>query len=182
MSRESVVAKRYARALFELAQQQSVVAEAGEQLKLVVDALTSDADIRKFLGVPNIDVTKKIELIKSVISDKVSALVLHTVELLITRGREEALGSVYEAYTRIAGEALGQAQATVYTAMQLTDEELSKVEETFGALAGKKIKAEQVVDASLLGGVQVRIGDRLYDGSLSGKLARLEQSLKTQAM
>jgi len=182
MSRESVVAKRYARALFEVAQQQNVIAEVEQQLKLVVEALTGDAEIRKFLSFPNIDVTKKIELIKSAISDKVSAVVLHTIELLIERGRQGAIGDVYEAYTKIAGEALGEAHAVVFTAQRLSAEELAKVESTFGALAGKRIKAEQIVEPALLGGVQVRIGDRLYDGSLSGKLARLEQSLKNQAM
>lgn len=182
MSRGSVVAKRYARALFEIAQQQGVIAEVEQQLELVAAATAGDAEIRRFLAFPNIDVTKKVELIKSAISEKVSALVLHTIELLISRGRQEAIGDVYEAYTKIAGEALGQAHAVVYTAKQLSAEELAKVEATFSEIAGKKIKAEQFVEPALLGGVQVRIGDRLYDGSLSGKLARLEQSLKTQAM
>jgi F-type H+-transporting ATPase subunit delta len=52
------------------------------------------------------------------------------------------------------------------------------VEASFGKLSGKKIIAEQIVEPALLGGVQVRIGDRLYDGSLSGKLDRLQKSFK----
>lgn len=182
MSRESVVAKRYAKALFELAQQQNTIAEVEQQLKLVVQALDGDASISSFLGFPNIDTTKKTALIKGALSGKISDAVLNTLELLIARGRHEAIGAVYEAYTKIAGEALGQAQATVYTAKLLNADELAKVVEKFSAVAGKKIVAEQVVDSSLLGGVQVRIGDRLYDGSLSGKLSRLEKSLKSQAL
>ncbi|MBW7475074.1 F0F1 ATP synthase subunit delta [Paenibacillus oenotherae] len=182
MSRESVVAKRYAKALFELAQQQNVVAEVEQQLKIVVQALEGDAEIRSFLGFPNIDTSKKTALIKGALSGKVSDVVLNTLELLIARGRQGAIGAVYEAYTKVAGEALGQAHAIVYTAKLLTADELAKVVEKFSAVAGKKIVAEQVEDSSLLGGVQVRIGDRLFDGSLSGKLARLEKSLKTQAL
>jgi F-type H+-transporting ATPase subunit delta len=60
----------------------------------------------------------------------------------------------------------------------LSDAELAEVEVSFGKLSGKKIVAEQIVKPDLLGGVQVRIGDRLYDGSLSGKLERLQKSFK----
>ncbi|MBM7566537.1 F0F1 ATP synthase subunit delta [Paenibacillus sacheonensis] len=182
MSRESVVAKRYAKALFELAQSSNAVADVETQLKVVVEALTGDAQIRKFLALPNVEVSQKIAIIKGALSDKVSVMVLNTVELLIVRGRQGAIGSVYEAYTKVAGEALGQARATIYTAKSLSSEELSKVSAQFGELVGKRIIANQIVEPALLGGVQVRIGDRLYDGSLSGKLARLEQALKTQAL
>ncbi|MFC4812668.1 F0F1 ATP synthase subunit delta [Paenibacillus sp. GCM10023250] len=182
MSRENAVAKRYAKALFELAQENNAVADVEKQLKIVVDALTEDAQIRKFLALPNVEVGQKIAIIKGALSDKVSVMVLNTVELLIVRGRQGAIGEVYEAYTKVAGEALGQAHATIYTAKSLTNEELSKVSAQFGELVGKRIIAKQIVEPALLGGVQVRIGDRLYDGSLSGKLARLEKALKSQAL
>lgn len=182
MSRESVVAKRYAKALFELAQSNNAVADVEKQLKIVVDVLSGDAQIRKFLGLPNVEVSKKIEIVRGALSDTVTVMVLNTVELLIIRGRQDAIAEVYEAYTKVAGDALGQAHATIYTAKSLSAEELSKVSAQFGTMIGKRIIAKQIVEPALLGGVQVRIGDRLYDGSLSGKLARLEQALKTQAL
>lgn len=182
MSQGSVVAKRYAKALFEIAQQNKAVADVERELEIVADAIAGDAEIGKFLAFPNIETGKKIALIKSALSDKISVTVLNTLELLISRGREGQIGDVYEAYTKIAGEALGQSRATVYTAKLLTSAELARVEAQFGAIAGKKIVAEQIEKPELLGGVQVRIGDRLYDGSLQGKLTRLEQSLKTQAL
>ncbi|WP_028608300.1 F0F1 ATP synthase subunit delta [Paenibacillus harenae] len=178
MSRDTVVAKRYAKALFELAAQQQLVSEVEAQLKLIVETLEQDEDVLKFLSLPNIDTDKKIALLKTAFGDRVSVLVLNTVELLITRGREDVIAEVYEAFVKIAGEALGQAHATVYAAKALTDEELAGVAAEFGQLTGKTIIAEQIVEPSLLGGMQVRIGDRLYDGSLSGKLERLQKSFK----
>jgi F-type H+-transporting ATPase subunit delta len=182
MSREGVVAKRYAKALFELARQNNAIADVEKQLKLVVEAFAGDADIRKFLGLPNVEVSKKIAIIKGALSDKVSVIVLNTLELLIIRGRQNSIGQVYEAYLKVAGDALGEAHATVYSAKSLSNEELAKVAAQFGTIVGKRIIAKQIVEPALLGGVQVRIGDRLFDGSLSGKLARLEQSLKTQVL
>lgn len=178
MSRDTVVAKRYAKALFELAAQQQAVSDVEAQLKLIAETLEQDQDIQKFLSLPSIDPDKKIALLKTAFGDRVSVLVINTLELLITRRRQDVIGEVYEAFTKIAGEALGQAHATVYSAKALTDEELAGVAAEFGQMTGKKIIAQQVVEPSLLGGLQVRIGDRLYDGSLSGKLERLQKSFK----
>jgi len=182
MSRASVIAKRYATALFEVAKQENNVSAVEEELKSVVAALNADPAIQRFLGFPNIAAAKKIELLKNALAGKVSQPVLNTLDLLVERGRQDAIAQVSEAYSRIAGEALMQADATVYTAKPLSEVELAKVEAQFGAIVGKRIRATQVEDPSLLGGVKVRIGDRLYDGSLSGKLARLEKALQSQAL
>ncbi|PZD97784.1 F0F1 ATP synthase subunit delta [Paenibacillus sambharensis] len=179
MSRETVIAKRYAKALFEVAKQQNGVAGVEQELKLVADSIAKDPQIVAFLSYPNIESEKKVALIKQALQGKISQDVLNTLELLIERGRQDAIGSVYDAYTKIAGEALGQAHATVYTAKPLDTEEMNKIASRFSAIVGKMIVAEQVVDPSLLGGIKVRIGDRLYDGSLSGKLERLEKAIKS---
>ncbi|MHA6481385.1 F0F1 ATP synthase subunit delta [Paenibacillus sp. strain BS8-2] len=178
MSRDTVVAKRYAKALFELASAEGTASEVEAQLKLIADALKQDAGIEKFLSLPNIDSETKLAVLKSGFGDKVSVLVLNTLQVIVSRRRQSIIGEVYEAYTKIAGEALGQAHATVYSASQLTAEEFAGVVAEFSTITGKKIIAEQSVDPSLLGGIQVRIGDRLYDGSLSGKLDRLQKTFK----
>ncbi|WP_424766601.1 F0F1 ATP synthase subunit delta [Paenibacillus sp. sgz302251] len=178
MSRDTVVAKRYAKALFELASQQQVVAEVEAQLKLVAESIEQDQEIQKFLSLPNVEAEKKAALLKSAFGDHISALVLNTLELLISRRRHGVIAAVYAAYTKIAGEMLGQAHATVYSAKRLSEEELAVVAAQFGQLTGKTIIAQQILEPELLGGVKVRIGDRLYDGSLSGKLDRLQKSIK----
>jgi F-type H+-transporting ATPase subunit delta len=178
MSRDAVVAKRYAKALFEVAEKQQVVSEVEEQLKLIVQALEQDADVQKFLSLPSIDPERKVAVLKAAFGDRVSALVLNTIQILISRRRQDVIAEVYAAYTKVAGDSLGQAHATVYSAKVLSDDELAGVAAQFGQLTGKTIIAQQVVEPALLGGVQVRIGDRLYDGSLSGKLERLQKSFK----
>lgn len=178
MSRDTVVAKRYAKALFELASAEGTASEVEAQLKLIADALKQDEQIEKFLSLPSVDPAAKLAVLKSAFGDQVSVLVLNTLQVLVSRRRQAIIGDVYESYTKIAGEALGQAHATVYSARPLTGEEFAGVVAEFGSITGKKIIAEQTVDPSLLGGIQVRIGDRLYDGSLSGKLDRLQKTFK----
>lgn len=182
MSRDTVVANRYAKALFDLAAAGGVVSQVEQELKLVVDALTGNEELVKFLDLPSVQTENKIEFLKTIFGAQVSELVYNTLLLMVERGRQSVIANLYESYVKIAGEATGQARAVVYTAKALSDAELAGVATQFEQVTGKKIIAEQMVDPALLGGVQVRIGDRLYDGSLAGKLERLQKTLNSKAL
>jgi F-type H+-transporting ATPase subunit delta len=178
MSRDTIVAKRYAKALFELAQGKNQIAQVEDELGQIVGIIHDNVDLEKLLTHPNIDTSKKIALLNQLFAGKVSEIVLNTICLLVERRREDLLSSLLEDFVLIANEALGQAQATVTTPLALTEHEAQEIAERFSQISGKKIQISNVVDPSLLGGLTVRIGDRLYDGSLSGKLGRLEKSLQ----
>ncbi|WP_068777403.1 F0F1 ATP synthase subunit delta [Paenibacillus sp. FJAT-26967] len=178
-----VVAKRYARALFEAAKEQSAVAQVETELNEVVQTVQNHAELRKVLDHPNIDVPAKRQLMSSIFAGRLSPLVLNIINLLIDRRRQSLLPIVLSDFVQISNESLGQADATVYTALPLTEAQVKEIAEQFSRMTGKQIRVQTVIDPSLLGGITVRIGDRLYDGSLAGKLERLEKSLKqAQAM
>lgn len=178
MSTETIVAKRYAKALFELAQEKNEVAEVEADLQALVSAIHNNSDLQKVLSHPNIDSSKKTTLLDALFQGKVLDDVLNTVGLLVDRRREGILQELLTDYIKIANEALGQAKAIVTTPLALSDSESQHIAASFSQLTGKKIQVQQVINPSLLGGIQVRIGDRLYDGSLSGKLQRLQASFK----
>lgn len=174
---DSIVAKRYARALFEVAKEQQAVAQVDDELTAVVAAIKANAEFEKLLQHPNFDTANKIDLLRTVFEGKLSDAVFQTLALLIERGRESMFGDLRDAYLAIADQELGQAKAIVTTPAPLSAEETKEIASHFGKLTGKTIRVENVVDKSLIGGMTVRIGDRLYDGSLSGKLARMQKSL-----
>jgi F-type H+-transporting ATPase subunit delta len=178
MSRDTIVAKRYAKALFELAQGQNQIALVEEELKQVVGIIHDNVDFEKLLTHPNIDTSQKIVFLKQLFDGKVLDMVLSTICLLVERGREELFSALLEDFILIANEALGQAQAIVTTPLALTEAEANDIAARFSVVSCKKIRISSIVDPTLLGGLTVRIGDRLYDGSLSGKLERLEKSLQ----
>ncbi|TDF93549.1 F0F1 ATP synthase subunit delta [Paenibacillus piri] len=183
MSQDTIVAKRYARALFELAKEQNSIAAVEEELKTVVFVLQENTDFEKLIKHPGLGIDTKKTLLNNVFEGKLSDITFNTLQLLVEKGREELLDALVNYYVAIASEALGQAQAIVYTPVELSEAELNQISVTFGQLTGKQIRVVSVLDKSLLGGVKVRIGDRLYDGSLSGKLERLEKTLnQSQAL
>ncbi|GAB6927587.1 F0F1 ATP synthase subunit delta [Paenibacillus sp. JCM 10914] len=181
MSQETVAAKRYARALFEVAAQQQKGLEVEQELRAVVTAIKDDMDIQKFITTPNIPRSVKMSVLKNALSGKVSQPVLNTIELLMEKGRSNLFNALLDSYVKIQGESLGLADATVYSTYPLNDQEKDHVAAEFGQLAQRNIRVTNVVDESLLGGLKVVIGDKLYDGTISGKLERLEKSFRRQA-
>ncbi|MZQ82337.1 F0F1 ATP synthase subunit delta [Paenibacillus sp. 5J-6] len=172
-----VVAKRYARALFEVAKDKGIISQVEEELKSVASAIRDNADLQKFLNHPNIGDTVKTDLLKQIFEGKVSEPVWNTLLVLIDKRRQAILSALVGDYVKIANEALGQASAKIYSAFTLTEAQQAEIASHFSKVTGKTIRVETVVEPKLLGGIQVRIGDRLYDGSLAGKLDRLSKAL-----
>lgn len=181
MSRDSVVSSRYARALFEAASDQGRVEETGQELKSVVEAFEMDSEMRNFIATPNISLTDKENVLKNVLSGKVSDVLLNTILLLIERGRQGAFSELLSSYNNIVSRTLNVADAVVYTPYPLSEQEQAEVAATFGQISGKRLKVVNLIDEKLIGGLKVVIGDTLYDGSISGKLERLEKSFQRQA-
>jgi F-type H+-transporting ATPase subunit delta len=178
-----VVAKRYAKALFEVAKEKGLISQVEDELKSVASVIKGHADLQKFLNHPSIGASVKKDLLKQIFEGKVSEPVWNTLQVLIDKGREAIVPALLNDYVKIANEAQGLANATVYTAFALNEKQIAEIAAYFKKITGKSLRVETVIDPKLLGGIQVRIGDRLYDGSLSGKLDRLAKSLnQTQAL
>ncbi|WP_128896227.1 F0F1 ATP synthase subunit delta [Longirhabdus pacifica] len=173
-----IVAKRYAKALFEVAQSKKQVEEVGQQLAAIVDAFEQEEHISRFLLHPNVSNQDKSKVLAGSLGEA-SDVLKNTLLFMMERNRLDILPSLLEYYVRTANEALGREQATVFTPRELSAEEAKQITATFSKLTGKQITVNTKIDASLLGGIKVRIGDRLYDGSLAGKLTKLERTLAT---
>lgn len=176
MSGAAVAAKRYAKALFAVAQEKGAVDRIQSELRAASSALQGDPEVQAFFNHPNIGTDVKVRAMKDAVGGKVSDETLRAVELLIERGRIAVIDAVSATYDALADEALGRAHAQVTAAQPLTPEQQAEIARQFSALTGKTVTVETVVDSSLLGGVRVRIGDTLYDGSLATKLNELERS------
>lgn len=182
MSREAVVAGRYAKALYEIAAQEGRTLEVEQEIRALVHAFHDDKDIQKFISSPNISEAAKWEALEAALEGKLSKPVVSLVKLLVERGRTGILPELLNRYIKITGDAFGLATAIVYTTYPLNEEEKSAIADEFGAMVNKKIRVLNEIDKDLLGGMKVRIGDTLYDGSLAGKLERLEKSFRRQAL
>ncbi len=173
----TAVAKRYALALFEIAKEQNQLEAIEEELRVVKTIFTETKELSVLLDTRKVSLDKKKELLKEAFATA-SPMVLNTLLLLNDRHRGNEIVSVVNAFIALANEYRGVEDAIVYSVRPLTDDEKEVISTTFAKKVGKQsLRIENVQDGELLGGLKLRIGNRIFDGSLRGKLNRLEREL-----
>lgn len=173
----SMVAKRYAFALFQIAEEQKILDQVEEELRVVKEVFMYNDDVHTVLGSPKLSKETKKEILAAAFGS-LNQYVVNTLMLMVDRHREDELAAVAEEFIELANEAKGIAAAVVYSIRPLNDEEKAGLSAVFAEQVGKKsLQIENIVDSDLLGGIRLRIGNRIYDGSLRGKLDRLERKL-----
>jgi F-type H+-transporting ATPase subunit delta len=174
---KDIVANRYAVALFQLAKEKHLLETFEEELRSVKDVFQTSKELHMFLEQPNISNIKKKELLSQAFSF-LSQPILNTLFLLIDNHREDIVTEIVDAYFDLANEERNVADAIVYSVRPLTEDEKAGLAEVFAKKTGKDaIRIKNIVDDNLLGGIKVRIGNRIYDGSLQGKLTRIQREL-----
>jgi F-type H+-transporting ATPase subunit delta len=108
---------------------------------------------------------------------RVSDTVLNFLKLLFDSRRQDAIIGIYNEFVRLVDHALGRAKATVESATPLTEDEVKTLQEQLGA-NGKQVEITTKVNPSLLGGLRVRVGDRVLDYSVATRLERFRTTLK----
>jgi F-type H+-transporting ATPase subunit delta len=173
----SMVARRYALALFQLAGEQQLIDTVEEELRVVKEVFFVNEDLKAVLQSPKVSREKK-KVILSTAFAAVNPLVLNTLMLLVDRHRENEIIDVANEFSELANEERGVEAANVFSVRPLTDDERTALSVSFAKKIGKKsLQIENIVDSDLLGGIKIRIGNRIFDGSLRGKLDRLERTL-----
>lgn len=169
-------AKRYAKALLEVAKEHNAVTTIKEELGSLVEALRTHKEMQMLLSHPQVELEDKKTMLTGALKDGNPQLI-NFLKLLVDKGREAYIVSIYEAFVELVNEAEGVVEATITSATLLDPATINEIVATFSKQLGKQVRAKNNVDSALLGGVVVRIGDRLYDGSVKGKLNRLSKSL-----
>lgn len=172
------VARRYAVALCEIAEERGLLERVEQELGSVVAALQQDPKLRQLLLHQSIEPAAKKQLLAEALGGAVHELTRNFLDLLVEKRRENLLPDIYRAYVRCANEARGVLEVEVRSAVPLTAEQVDEVVQAVQASTGKTIKASAAVDPSLLGGLVVRIGDLVIDGSIATRLRNLKQRLR----
>lgn len=172
--------RRYAQALFELAVQQDRAEEWAGELTHMAEVL-QDAEFNAFLRHAEVPVERKISALAAVLPE-LDPMVRNLGALLITRGAVDTAGDVALGYNRLLDERLGRQQVTVISAVALETAELERIRQFVGSLIRKEVVVTARVDAAILGGIIIQIGDRLLDGSTRSRLEGLRKQLRSEAI
>ena len=166
--------RTYARALLGAAQNAGIADKIIEQLGSVVDEyLAVSPPLRAAFASPQIDDNEKIKVIDRLFSDGFDPLLVKFLKVMAGRGRLAHVDAVRAAADAIHDEMLGRLVATVETAVPLDDALRSNIEEQLGSIMQKQVRLSESVDPELIGGMVIRVGDRVFDSSVSNRLDAL---------
>lgn len=168
-------AKRYAQAAFQIAVANGTVGTWRTELDDVAQVLT-DSAAASVLADGRLPVESRQAMVERMLA--VSPLVMNLAKLLVAKGRSGDARAVAAAFGRMADAADGIAHAQLTTAVQLEPEQVRAIEARLSTSMGVSVRAVATVDSAILGGLVVRVGDRLVDGSVRTRLKRLRRELE----
>ncbi len=180
MARRDTAPRRYADACFQIGLRDDTLDTWRRELDLAAATLL-DGGLKAALANPASPIEQRIDAAGQIFA-KLSQPVRNLITLLLQRGRIEQLPRVAQEFARLDDERKGVTHATATSAAPLDAKELRALAARLETLVGGRVELETDVDPALLGGLIVRIGDRLIDGSVLGRLERLRNQLASGAL
>jgi F-type H+-transporting ATPase subunit delta len=179
--RGSEIAKRYSRAFFAIAKEESKYEEYYSELKSFSSVLEQNANLKDFLNNPMFAQSDKVAVVMEVLKKiDVSPITENFVKLLVDKRRIDVLHEIENYYQYYMDEVLNTVRIEVKSAYKLSDELSEKIKARMEEITGKKVEMEIERDTSLLGGVVVKVGDTLYDGSVKTQLNNIRELLREE--
>jgi len=182
---ERRIVRRYASALFAAASKAGAVDQVESDLGLVSYVLFSGdmvppanrVGLWETLVSPVVPPAKKHEIIDAIFKDKVGDITLAYLKLCVDKRREQVIPETESEYVALANEARGIVRAEVTSAVELSQDQQTRLVAKLSETTGKRIELCGKVDPSLIGGLLVRVGDTVIDGSIRGRLEAIREKL-----
>jgi F-type H+-transporting ATPase subunit delta len=169
------IIKRYAAAIFKQAQKNGVLDLVESDLGLISYTFESNPKLEQAIASPLVPPSKKVEVVKAIFGGKIQEISLHYLYLLINNRREEVIKGTESEFVKLANDARGIVIAEVTSAVELTEDELVRLRAKLSEQTGKKAELITKIEPGIIGGLVVRIGDTVMDGSVKGHLHRIRE-------
>ncbi len=172
----------YARSLYELAEEaggRDKILEIADEIEQVCELARGDRGFREFLGSPIVDRGRRADALRGIFRERVTDLLLRFMLVLNDRGRLGHLEDIGNAYDRLVHEAFGRVEVDVFTPAPLEPAQLETIKQRVGAALSKEPVVYTYTDPSMIGGLKLRIGDQLIDGSVAARLRRMRHRFLT---
>jgi F-type H+-transporting ATPase subunit delta len=174
----SPLSESYARALLELATEHQQAEPVAAELAQLHDILDQNPNFKLFLADPAISTHERESTLTRIFQGKVSPLLFNFVRLVNEKGRLSHLTEIIGAYDQLLDEQLGKVEVDLTVAHPLTPDQIEQARQAIGKALKKDVVIHTYVDDSIIGGVVLRVQDKLIDSSVKAQL----QALKTQLL
>lgn len=174
-----LVSKTYGEALFDLALEDGTLTTIIEEVNIVKEAIAVNPDLLKLLSHPKINKEEKISVIENIFKGRVSDSLVGFLVIIVQKDRYDDLDGIFEYFIAKVREYKNIGVASVTSAVELTEEQKKQVEQKLlQTTKYSQFELSFYVDKNLIGGLVIRIGDRVVDSSIRTKLQMLAKDLR----
>ena len=177
ISATNPTAVAYARSMLELANERGQADEIGREMSAIREVTDQNPTFSAFLADPGIAASERTATLDRVFRGRVSPLVMNFLGVLNNKGRLRLLGSIAEAYGNLLDEQSGKVEVDVTVAQRLSPDQLEQVRQRVSEALGKNAVVHQYVDENIIGGLVLRVEDRLIDASVKYQLEAMRERL-----
>jgi F-type H+-transporting ATPase subunit delta len=172
-----LLVKSYAEALFQVARAEEMLDRVEEELTTLNKALDSNAELREFLSNPQITSDGKKSALFQIFGEKISPITLHWMNMVVDQGRQRRLPTIIEAFLTLTEDARDKVTAEVITSIPLPEDLAKRLEQALSKVTKKRVFLKPMVDDSILGGVIVKIENKVIDGSVKHRLEEIKNEM-----
>jgi len=176
------VARRYARALYQEAQEQGNLSAVDEDMDVIRQSLQDSRELVRFFDSPVISREKKASVAAILFKERLRPLTFRYMQLLIEKQREDLFPEIVDAYQNLRDEHNDIVEATVTVAFPLSPPDKDRIQEAVEQLTGRHVRLDVKERPGIIGGIVVRVGDTVYDGSVYHQLESLREQLLNPGM
>ena len=167
----------YAEALFQVARAEEMLDRVEEELTRLNKSLDSNAELREFLSTPQISSDGKKSALFQIFGGKISPITLHWMNMVVDQGRQRRLPVIIEAFLKLTEDARDKITAEVITSIPLSEDLSKRLEQELSKITKKRVFLKPMVDDSILGGVIVKIENKVIDGSVRHRLEEIKNEM-----
>lgn len=172
-----LVKTTYANALFEFAVENNRLNDIVDEFGFVIDVFNKYEEFFKLYDTPKLSADKRKAIVKEIFENKISNEMLNFLFILLDKRRTGNVFEIKDEVDKLVDKNLNIERAYVKSAIVLNEKEKIMIKENLEKMVGKKIKLKAVVDEDIIGGLYIKIGDKVIDGSLKNKLDNMKEDL-----
>lgn len=174
-----IVSRRYAKALFDICVEENSIEKVQEDVTQILNIYDNEEDFKTIMNHPHITAEEKFSLLKNSFGENLSETLYSFFGVVFNKNRETFIYDMLTSFLEFVSEYLGVSVATVASPYPLSDEKIARIEKALSDKFNKKVKANVVLDTSLIGGLVINLDGYLMDSSIKSNIKNLSKQLRT---
>jgi F-type H+-transporting ATPase subunit delta len=166
----SDVIRGYAQALFQIAEAEGALEQVEDELFRFARILENETRLREAITDPALPAERRAEMVQELLTNKATPHTINIISFIVQQGRARELPKIFDSLVQLAAEERRKAIAEVRSAFPLDEQQRERLKQAIESATGKQVELKVLVDPAVIGGLLVRVGDQIFDGTVRRRL------------